>query len=208
MPPLSVRTPPHRPPHVKSCHPERSDRRSRAARDRRFRPRRRGSWLARPALAPCPLLRTDFRISNFAFRCPLATLAPAISPATRCLLLAPHFLNTQDLPQTLSHHALAHNFRDTPGWGVSPTRSPSPLATVPLFSYSYALFCIAGIAISRPFNAFRTLCTKHPGWRRVSMIIMPSEARTSAPPRPPRERSLLLLRQPSTNHPPLSTIPA
>src|SRR6185437_16181077 len=35
----------------------------------------------------------------------------------------------------------------------------------PLFSYSYALFCSAQIAIFRLFISLRTLCTKHPGWR-------------------------------------------
>ncbi len=34
----------------------------------------------------------------------------------------------------------------------------------PLFSYSSALFCIIKNTISIPFNLFRTLCTKHPGW--------------------------------------------
>ena len=41
--------------------------------------------------------------------------------------------------------------------------SYSPLFTVLLFSYSYALSCIAQNAISNPFNAFCTLCPKHPG---------------------------------------------
>jgi hypothetical protein len=34
----------------------------------------------------------------------------------------------------------------------------------PLFSYSYALFCIALSRISYIFNIFRTLGAKHPGW--------------------------------------------
>jgi hypothetical protein len=178
LPPLSVCTPPGRRSHAKTCHPERSE----------------GS--AFPSI--CPLLSTDFRISNSAFLFPLATLTGAVSPATHYPLLATHFLNTQDLPQTFSHHALAHNLRDTPRWGASLATNPSPLATVPLFSYSYALFCTAQIAISHPFNAFRTLCAKHPGWRGVSLVILPSEARTSAPPRPPREKNLLLSRHLST----------
>ena len=48
------------------------------------------------------------------------------------------------------------------------TRSPhqchSMGLTFPLFSYSYALFRTAQNAIPNPFNAFRTLCKKHPGW--------------------------------------------
>src|SRR5271169_3746904 len=36
--------------------------------------------------------------------------------------------------------------------------------TLPLFSYSYPLFCILENSIFNPHNAFRTLCAKHPGW--------------------------------------------
>jgi hypothetical protein len=36
--------------------------------------------------------------------------------------------------------------------------------SLPLFSYSYELFCIAQNAISNCFFTFRTLCAKHPGW--------------------------------------------
>ncbi len=200
MPPLPVCTPPHRPPHVKTCHPERSDRRSRAARDPRFRPCRKGSAFPSAGLPP----RTDFRISNFAFRSPLATLAPGISPATHYPLLATHFLNTQDLPQTLSRHTLAHNFRDTPGWGVSLATGPLSLATVPFFSYSYALFCIPQISIPHPFNAFRTLCAKHPAWRRALRIDIPSEATEGFD---PVGRNPLFSSQLAANHSPLSAIP-
>jgi hypothetical protein len=34
----------------------------------------------------------------------------------------------------------------------------------PLFSYSYALFCVASYRISLLFNRFRTLRAKQPGW--------------------------------------------
>lgn len=36
--------------------------------------------------------------------------------------------------------------------------------TLPLFSYSCALFCTAQSAILNPFNTFHTLCAEHPGW--------------------------------------------
>jgi hypothetical protein len=36
--------------------------------------------------------------------------------------------------------------------------------TLPLFSYSYALFCAAQNPNSFRFIFFRTLCAKHPGW--------------------------------------------
>jgi hypothetical protein len=36
--------------------------------------------------------------------------------------------------------------------------------TLPLFSYSYALFCTAQNHNSFHFICFRTLCAKHPGW--------------------------------------------
>jgi hypothetical protein len=182
LPPLPVRTPPRRPSHAKSCHPERSE----------------GSAF----LSICPLLRTDFRIPNFAFRFPLATLTGAISPATHYPLLTIRFLNTQDLPQTLSHHALAHNLRDTPRWGAALAASPSPLATVLLFSYCYALFCTAQIAISHPFNAFRTLCAKHPGWRG-GLTGYPSERSKDLGPSAPsaREKSSLI---PAPIHQPLT----
>ena len=45
----------------------------------------------------------------------------------------------------------------------SPHQYHSAGLTFPLLSYSYALFCIAQNAISNLFNAFRTLCKKHPG---------------------------------------------
>ena len=60
-----------------------------------------------------------------------------------------------------------------PGGGVTPAhRSTVPKPGCPTelrslnssLSYSSALFCIAQIAISHPFNAFRALCPKHPGW--------------------------------------------
>jgi hypothetical protein len=40
--------------------------------------------------------------------------------------------------------------------------------TLPLFSYCYALFCIAQSSNSFSLNGFRTLCTKHPGWGYAS----------------------------------------
>ena len=45
----------------------------------------------------------------------------------------------------------------------SPHQYHSMELTLPLFSYSYALFCTAQNAISNHFRLFRTLCTKHPG---------------------------------------------
>src|SRR5690348_10190969 len=36
--------------------------------------------------------------------------------------------------------------------------------SLPLFSYSYALFCTVRSQIHCIFNALRTLCAKHPGW--------------------------------------------
>jgi hypothetical protein len=46
----------------------------------------------------------------------------------------------------------------------SPYRYQSMEFTLPLFSYSYALFCTVKNAISNRFMLFRTLCAKHPGW--------------------------------------------
>ena len=71
--------------------PERSARRSRAARDRRFRPCRKGSAFLQFAPRANP-----FRPFSSTLRAPL---------------------RTHESPQPLSHHALAHNFRHTPGWG-------------------------------------------------------------------------------------------
>ncbi len=60
-----------------------------------------------------------------------------------------------------------------PGGGVTPAHRstvpkpgfPTELRSLNTFlSYSSALFCLAQIAISHPFNAFRALCPKHPGW--------------------------------------------
>ena len=47
----------------------------------------------------------------------------------------------------------------------SPHQCHSKRFNRPLFSYSYALFCIAKMPISHLFKVFRTLCTKHRGWR-------------------------------------------
>ena len=41
---------------------------------------------------------------------------------------------------------------------------------LPLFSYSYALFCIFKNAISILLNTFRTLFAKHPGWGTPYLI--------------------------------------
>src|SRR5690242_8927141 len=43
-----------------------------------------------------------------------------------------------------------------------PHQCHSALLSRPLFSYSYALFCTAPIAISHLFFSLRTLCPKHP----------------------------------------------
>src|SRR5277367_4226446 len=46
----------------------------------------------------------------------------------------------------------------------SPHLFHSMTLTLPLFSYSYALFGAMQNAIPIPFNAFRTHCSKHGGW--------------------------------------------
>jgi hypothetical protein len=46
----------------------------------------------------------------------------------------------------------------------SPHQYHSMGLTLPLFSYSYALFCTARSAISNRFIPFHTLSAKHPGW--------------------------------------------
>ena len=115
MPPLPARLPRHRSFHSDDYHSARNDgtsrtirdRRSQAARDRRFRPCRKGS-----AFLPVG---------------PWANLARPVNSARRAQL------DTQELPQPLSHHTLAHNFRHTPGWGshlsnqtLRPSVAPSP----------------------------------------------------------------------------------
>jgi len=110
------------------------------------------------------------------------------------------------LPARLFH---PFNHRNSPvlhacAWAFS-SEFPLPLATIPLFSYSCALFCIAGIAIFHTFNAFRTLCAKHPGCGHHSPVANPKVRRTSASPRPPREKNLHFLSRLGTHHPPLAT---
>jgi hypothetical protein len=46
----------------------------------------------------------------------------------------------------------------------SPHQYHSMGFTLPLFSYSYALFCTAKNPNSFRFISFRALCTNHPGW--------------------------------------------
>ncbi len=57
---------------------------------------------------------------------------------------------------------------------ATPTHSPcqyhSKDLSFPLFSYSYALFCIARSRILCIFNFLYTLGPKHPGGRRVSAL--------------------------------------
>jgi hypothetical protein len=53
----------------------------------------------------------------------------------------------------------------------SPHQYHSTRLTLPLFSYSYALFCTGQNAISNPFCALRTLCGKHPGWRTPPFFL-------------------------------------
>jgi|SRR5690242_9407931 len=93
----------------------------------------------------------------------------------------PAQLDTPVSPQPLSYQSVPHAFRHT--WGcpsvstfhfelstlnrsvrTCPHQCHSASISRPLFSCSYALFCRMQIAISGLFNAFRTLCTKHPGW--------------------------------------------
>ena len=59
-------------------------------------------------------------------------------------------------PRTL--HLIDWSFR------TSPHQYHSMGLTLPLFSYSYALFCSGENAISILFSIFRTLWQKHPGW--------------------------------------------
>jgi hypothetical protein len=47
---------------------------------------------------------------------------------------------------------------------TSPHQYHSMVLTLPLFSYSYALFCSEENAIFILFSIFRTLWQKHPGW--------------------------------------------
>src|SRR5579859_1590995 len=46
----------------------------------------------------------------------------------------------------------------------SPHQYHSKDSSLPLFSYSYALFCTVRSHIHCIFNTLRTLCAKHPGW--------------------------------------------
>ncbi len=59
---------------------------------------------------------------------------------------------SQPLCETSVHSASA----------FTPTRSGR--YPFPLFSFSYALFCIDEFPISNLLSKFHTLCTKHPGW--------------------------------------------
>jgi hypothetical protein len=95
LPPLPACPSPYHPPQTKACHPEGSDRRTRAARVRRFRPCRKGS-----AFHP---------------------VGPRANPAHSMSSTLCASVPTQETPQLLSHHALAHNFLYTPGWGSHPS---------------------------------------------------------------------------------------
>jgi hypothetical protein len=95
LPPLPACPSPYRPPETIGCHPEHSDRRTRAARVRRFRPCRKGS--------------------AFHHVGPHANPAHSMS-STLCASVP-----TQEMPQPFFHHALANNFLYTPGWGSHPS---------------------------------------------------------------------------------------
>jgi hypothetical protein len=125
--------------HASGCPAMRRDRTSHAARgrtaratlDRTFRPCRKGS-----AFLPVGPCANPSRPPNSARRAQLDTLESS---------------------QPLSLHALAHSFRHTWGWGSVLATNHSPLATILLFSYSYALFYIEQSRNSFALNKFRTL---------------------------------------------------
>jgi hypothetical protein len=143
LPPLPALPPYQSSLRASGSFPMRSDRTSQAAPDRRFRPYRKGS-----ALLPIG---------------PRANSARPLNSARRAQL------DTPESPQPLSLHALAHSFRHTWGWGSVLTTNHSPLATILLFSYSYALFGkTAGVGVShsnmkRAWSLCRhTPCTRYP----------------------------------------------
>ena len=86
-----------------------------------------------------------------------------VPPQPPCFQSHPHtFRHTWGCPSVSTFHfelsTLNRSVR------TCPHQCHSASISRPLFSCSYALFCRMQIAISGLFNAFRTLCTKHPGW--------------------------------------------
>src|SRR6185437_4510428 len=98
----------------------------------------------------------------------------------------PSQLDTPVPSQPLCYQSHPHAFRHT--WGCasvftsdfelsalnrSSRKSPHPChsapLSLPLFSYSYALFCHAQNTNSRILNHLRTLSTNHPGWRAAAL---------------------------------------
>ena len=133
------------------------------------------SALSSPSRMTCPNCRHPQLSEGSAF----LPVGPGANPVRSLSSTRRALLDTQEPSQPLSHHALAHTFRHISPSGanpstqrlrlsaaLTPTRlatSHSPLVSVLLFSYSYALLFAAQSAIPNPFNTFRILCQRHPG---------------------------------------------
>src|SRR5208282_3909150 len=83
---------------------------------------------------------------------------------------------------------------------ATPTHCPhqhdSKDLSLPLFSYSYALFCTVKSLILFIFNTLHTLCTKHPGWVGVSVTLQPSPSPFDPPPSSPLYSPIFLVEVP------------
>jgi hypothetical protein len=107
---------------------------------------------SRLVLAPCSLLsRHPEQSEGSAFR---SSTLHALSVSTLRLLA----LSPPDFKHPRTFHLINWSFR------TSPHQYHSMGLTLPLFSYSYALFCSEENAIPTLFSIFRTLWQKHPGW--------------------------------------------